>query len=54
MEIGQTEKAIASSDARHKSPKLMAYLANPVCQRVRTNNHVERTNRMFRVLEKVR
>jgi transposase-like protein len=34
--------------------KLMAYLYNPVCRRVRTNNHVERTNRMFRFLEKVR
>ena len=32
----------------------MAYLNNPVSQRVRTNNHVERTNRMFRFLEKVR
>ena len=32
----------------------MAYLANPVSRRVRTNNHVERTNRMFRFLEKVR
>jgi transposase-like protein len=37
-----------------KFPKLMAYLANPVSRRVRTNNHVERTNRMFRLLEKVR
>ena len=35
-------------------PKLMAYLNNPVGRRVRTNNHVERTNRMFRFLEKVR
>jgi transposase len=35
-------------------PKLMAYLNNPVSRRVRTNNHVERTNRMFRFLEKVR
>lgn len=35
-------------------PKLMAFLNNPLCQRVRTNNHVERTNRMFRFLEKVR
>ena len=35
-------------------PKLMAYLNNPISQRVRTNNHVERTNRMFRFLEKVR
>ena len=37
-----------------KFPKLMAYLSNPISQRVRTNNHVERTNRMFRFLEKVR
>src|SRR4051794_12586414 len=35
-------------------PKLMAYLNNPVSRRVRTNNHVERTNRVFRFLEKVR
>jgi hypothetical protein len=34
--------------------KLMAYLKNPVHRRVRTNNHVERTNRMFRFLEEVR
>jgi len=37
-----------------KFAKLMAYLANPISRRVRTNNHVERTNRMFRFLEKVR
>jgi Transposase len=37
-----------------KFAKLMAYLKNPLSQRVRTNNHVERTNRMFRLLEKVR
>ncbi len=37
-----------------KFPKLMAYLRNPLSRRVRTNNHVERTNRMFRLLEKVR
>jgi hypothetical protein len=37
-----------------KFAKLMAYLNNPVSRRVRTNNHVERTNRMFRYLEKVR
>ena len=35
-------------------PKLMAFLKNPLSRRVRTNNHVERTNRMFRFLEKVR
>jgi transposase len=37
-----------------KFPKMMAYLKNPLSRRVRTNNHVERTNRMFRFLEKVR
>src|SRR3954454_18517983 len=37
-----------------KFPKLMAYLNNPVSRRVRTNNHVERTNRLFRSLEEVR
>ena len=37
-----------------KFPKIMAYLNNPVNQRVRTNNHVERTNRTIRLLEKVR
>src|SRR6185312_16082996 len=37
-----------------KFPKLMAYLKNPANRRVRTNNHVERTNRMVRLLEKVR
>jgi hypothetical protein len=34
--------------------KLMAYLSSPLNRRVRSNNHVERTNRMFRFLEKVR
>jgi transposase-like protein len=37
-----------------KFPKLMAFLNTPIGQRVRTNNHVERTNRMVRFLEKVR
>jgi hypothetical protein len=37
-----------------KFPRIMAYLRGPVSQRVRTNNHVERTNRMMRLLEKVR
>jgi len=37
-----------------KFPKIVAYLNNPVSQRVRTNNHVERTNRMVRFWEKVR
>ena len=33
---------------------MMAYLKNPISRRVRTNNHVERTNRMIRFWEKVR
>jgi hypothetical protein len=37
-----------------KFPKIMAYLNSPASQRVRTNNHVERTNRMVLFLEKVR
>ena len=37
-----------------KFPKLMAYLNNPISRRVRTNNLVERTNRRFHLLEKVR
>ncbi len=40
--------------AEAKFAKLMAYLKNPVSRRVRTNHHVERTNRMFHFLEKVR
>src|SRR3954451_7010290 len=46
-------KAMEQLD-EEKFPKLMAYLRNPLSRRVRTNNHVERTNRMFRLLEKVR
>jgi transposase-like protein len=37
-----------------KFRKLMAYMNSAVGRRVRTNNHVERTNRLFRFLEKVR
>jgi transposase-like protein len=51
--VPELAKALQQLDAE-KFPKLMAYLANPVSRRVRTNNHVERTNRMFRLLEKVR
>jgi|SRR5579863_6487578 len=51
--VPELAKAMQQLD-EEKFPKLMAYLANPVGQRVRTNNHVERTNRMFRFLEKVR
>ena len=51
--VPELAKALKQLGAE-KFPKLMAYLASPVSRRVRTNNHVERTNRMFRLLEKVR
>jgi transposase-like protein len=51
--VPELVKAMEQVDAE-KFPKLMAYLKNPLGRRVRTNNHVERTNRMFRFLEKVR
>jgi hypothetical protein len=37
-----------------KFEKMIAYVHSPASQRVRTNNHVERTNRRLRYLEKVR
>jgi transposase-like protein len=51
--VPELAKALGQLDEA-KFPKLVAYLNNPVSQRVRTNNHVERTNRLFRFLEKVR
>ena len=51
--VPELVKALKQLDEK-KFPKLMAYLKNPLSRRVRTNNHVERTNRMFRLLEKVR
>jgi hypothetical protein len=41
-------KALEHLDGE-KFAKLMAYLHNPASRRVRTNNPVERTNRMFRL-----
>jgi transposase len=37
-----------------KFDKMMTFLHSPVAERVRTNNHVERTNRRLRHFEKVR
>jgi transposase-like protein len=37
-----------------KFEKMIAYLQSPQGQRVRTNNHVERTNRRLRYFEKIR
>ena len=51
--VPELVEALEHLDAK-KFPKLMAYLKNPLSRRVRTNNHLERTNRMFRLLEKVR
>jgi len=51
--VPELVKAMEQLDG-DRFPKLMAYLNNPISQRVRTNNQVERTNRMFRFLEKVR
>lgn len=51
--IPELVKAMKQLDDE-KFAKLMAYLNNSAGRRVRTNNHVERTNRMFRFLEKVR
>jgi transposase-like protein len=51
--VPELVKAMEQFDAE-KFPKLMAYLDGPLRRRVRTNNHVERTNRVFRALERVR
>ncbi len=51
--VPELVKALEQLDDE-RFPKLMAYLKNPEMERVRTNNHVERTNRSFRFLEKVR
>jgi transposase-like protein len=51
--VPELAKALEQLD-EERFPKLMAYLNSPVSQQVRTNNHVERTNRLFRFLEKVR
>jgi hypothetical protein len=53
LAVPELVKAMEQLD-EEKFPKLMAYLNNPLGRRVRTNNHVERTNRMIRFWEKVR
>lgn len=40
--------------AAEKFARMIAFLASPAGRRVRTNNHVERTNRRLRFLEEVR
>jgi hypothetical protein len=51
--VPELARAMEQLDAA-KFAKLTAYLKAPTDRQVRTNNHVERTNRMFRFLEKVR
>jgi hypothetical protein len=51
--VPELAKAMEQLD-EERFAKLMAYLKDPLSRRVRTNNHVERTNRMLRFLEKVR
>lgn len=51
--VPELVKAMEQLD-EERFAKLMAYVNGPADRRVRTNNHVERTNRMFRFLEKVR
>src|SRR3954462_937982 len=53
LAVPELVKAMEQLSAE-KFPKLMAYLKNPISRRVRTNNHVERTNRLIRSWEKVR
>jgi hypothetical protein len=51
--VPELKKAMEQLD-EEKFPKIMAYLSSPAGKRVRTNNHVERANRMVRFFEKVR
>jgi transposase-like protein len=53
LAVPELVKALEQLSAE-KFPKVMAYLNNPISRRVRTNNHVERTNRLIRFWEKVR
>jgi transposase-like protein len=53
LAVPELVKAMEQCSAE-KFPKLVAYLKNPISQRVRTNNHVERTNRTIRFWDKVR
>src|SRR3954470_10468646 len=53
LAVPELAKAMEQLSAE-KFPKMVAYLKNPISQRVRTNNHVERTNPTIRFWEKVR
>jgi hypothetical protein len=53
QEVPELVKAMGLLQAE-KFDKMVAFLACPLGQRVRTNNHVERANRQLRFAEKVR
>jgi hypothetical protein len=53
QQVPELEQALDLLD-EEKFEKMIAFLASPVGQPVRTNNHVERTNRKLRFDEKVR
>ena len=51
--IAELEKALGLLN-KEKFDKMIAFLESPVSAKVKTNNHVERTNRKIRFDEKVR
>jgi hypothetical protein len=53
QQVPELEQALGLLD-KDKFDKMIAFLESPVGQVVRTNNHVERTNRKLRFDEKVR
>jgi hypothetical protein len=53
QQVPELEKALGLLD-KDKFDKMIAFLDSPLGQQVRTNNHVERTNRKVRFDEKVR
>jgi transposase len=53
QQVPELEQAMGLLD-KEKFDKMIAFLDSPVGQPVRTNNHVERTNRKIRFDEKVR
>src|SRR3954452_13656824 len=53
QKVPELEEAMGLLD-KDKFDKMIAFLESPVGQQVRTNNHVERTNRKLRFDEKVR
>jgi len=52
-QVPELAKAVKMLDDE-RFPKMIAFLKSPAAKRIRTNNHVERTNRKLRYYEKVR